>query len=70
MKLSQELPHRQHLEMLASAACNAELDERAAWEAIKRLDHTRAIYRIHDARIEWAIAVTALLAWVRYGGES
>lgn len=44
--------------------------ETDAWHEFGRGRSNSGMRHIHAARLEWAMAVCALLAWVRYGGES
>lgn len=71
MSLSTALAEgRDHDVRVRTHARQAREDESDAWHEFGCGRGVNAMRDTHAARLDWAMAVCALLAWVRYGGES
>lgn len=68
MSLSTNLARgRDHDERAHGHVVGARESEEDAWWCVEGARPTHALRNVHAARLEWAMAVCALLAWVRYG---
>lgn len=66
-RLSQELPGAIDLDRVAATHARWAREHESDAALCVSVDMLRHIVA---SRLEWAMAVTALLAWVRHGGES